>query len=312
MNYINDFKIIIHELNNINDNNIYILREDLIPYSFGGNKVRKALNFLTEIKDGNYNCIITYGSKSSNHVRVIANLANDLKIQCHVITPVSEGDTFNNKISKILKVNFIECKLDNVKSTIDKTIENLRNAGLNPYFIEGGGHGNLGTKAYHNVFNEIVDFEGKHKIYFDYIFFASGTGTTQAGLIIGNKLLNQRKEIIGISIARNANKGIQVINESISNYINELNLDLNISIDDIKFNDEYIVNGYGSYNLEIKNTVINQYKNYGLPLDPTYTGKAFWGMNEYIRKNIIKDKNILFIHTGGLPLFFDFILKESN
>ena len=42
---------------------------------------------------------------------------------------------------------------------------------------------------------------------------------------------------------------------------------------------------------------------YGIPLDETYTGKAFMGMSEYIYE--ISDKNILFIHTGGTPLFFD-------
>ena len=43
--------------------------------------------------------------------------------------------------------------------------------------------------------------------------------------------------------------------------------------------------------------------NYGIPLDATYTGKAFMGMTEYIED--VKGKNILFIHTGGTPLFFD-------
>ena len=43
----------------------------------------------------------------------------------------------------------------------------------------------------------------------------------------------------------------------------------------------------------------------GIPLDSTYTGKAFWGMTQYLIDKNIKGKNILFIHTGGTPLFFD-------
>ncbi|NLM60309.1 MAG: 1-aminocyclopropane-1-carboxylate deaminase, partial [Clostridium sp.] len=43
----------------------------------------------------------------------------------------------------------------------------------------------------------------------------------------------------------------------------------------------------------------------GIPMDTTYVGKAYWGMKEYIKKNEIAEKNILFIHTGGTPLFFD-------
>ena len=45
--------------------------------------------------------------------------------------------------------------------------------------------------------------------------------------------------------------------------------------------------------------------NNGIALNTTYTGKAYYGMMKYIEKNNIENKNILFINTGGLPLFFD-------
>ena len=44
---------------------------------------------------------------------------------------------------------------------------------------------------------------------------------------------------------------------------------------------------------------------FGLPLDSTYTGKAFLGMKKYIDKERISGSHVLFIHTGGTPLFFD-------
>ena len=42
-----------------------------------------------------------------------------------------------------------------------------------------------------------------------------------------------------------------------------------------------------------------------MPLDGTYTGKAFYGMKQYIGEHGLQGKNILFLHTGGTPLFFD-------
>lgn len=36
-------------LDNLYGNRLYIKREDLIPYSFGGNKARKAAKFFSEI-----------------------------------------------------------------------------------------------------------------------------------------------------------------------------------------------------------------------------------------------------------------------
>ena len=71
------------------------------------------------------------------------------------------------------------------------------------------------------------------------------------------------------------------------------------------FIDNYIGHGYGKENEEIEDTIRAAMVKYGIPLDSTYTGKAFQGMKKYIAENNIKNKNILFIHTGGTPLFFD-------
>ena len=49
----------------------------------------------------------------------------------------------------------------------------------------------------------------------------------------------------------------------------------------------------------------------------TYTGKAFYGMVKYLEENQIQGKQIqgkqiLFLHTGGTPLFFDFLEQEDK
>lgn len=43
----------------------------------------------------------------------------------------------------------------------------------------------------------------------------------------------------------------------------------------------------------------------GLFLDPVYTGKAFAGMLDYIRKGIIpQNSSAIFLHTGGATALF--------
>ena len=44
-------------------------------------------------------------------------------------------------------------------------------------------------------------------------------------------------------------------------------------------------------------------------MDTTYVGKAFWGMLKFLEDNRIEGKRVLFIHTGGTPLFFDKLEK---
>ena len=49
----------------------------------------------------------------------------------------------------------------------------------------------------------------------------------------------------------------------------------------------------------------------GIPMDATYVGKAFRGMCRYLEENDITGENVLFIHTGGTPLFFDFLDRSK-
>lgn len=297
----------IYKLNyTINKNDIYIKREDLIPFSFGGNKVRKAKLFFEEIESNKHDYVVTYGSSSSNHSRVIANMAKSKGINCTIISIEGNNHTFNSKLVKMFQTNVILTKVERIKNTINFVMNDLMHKGYNPYFIQGGGHGFFGTKAYVDVYKEIILYSKENNIDFDNIFLASGTGTTQAGLVIGSLLNNDNINIIGISIGRKRTYGRQVISESIYEYLSKTKqiFSKNIINDKIKFLDDYLLDGYGSYNEEIIKTISNVLNKEGINLDTTYTGKAFWGMSEYINKNNIQNKKILFIHTGGTPLFF--------
>lgn len=287
-------------------NDFYIKREDLLPYSFGGNKVRKATYFFREIDEGEYDCVVTYGSSHSNHCRIIANMAAAKGIKCYIISPEEVSDsTFNSSLMKLFRAEITIVPVEQVHDTIEKKLNILKKNGKNPYFIPGGGHGNLGTQAYVDCYKEILTFEKKQNIYFDYIFFASGTGTTHAGLVCGQLLNKDDRKIVGISIARKNPRGRNIVLDSINKYLDGID----ISEEEIQrrtvFIDDYTGLGYGKENEAVIETIKEVMIKYGIPLDSTYTGKAFYGMKQYLIKNCIKNKKILFIHTGGTPLFFD-------
>jgi D-cysteine desulfhydrase len=282
----------------------------MIPYSFGGNKARKGLLFFDDIDKGDYDCVVTYGSSHSNHCRVIANMAAQRNMPCFIIGPEEVSDiTYNSVMMDMLGAHITTVPVETVSKTIDDKINELKEQGKKPYFIAGGGHGNIGTQAYVDCYNEIKEYERSNNVFFDYIFFASGTGTTHAGLVCGQILNEDERKIIGISIARKNPRGREVVIDSIKEYLgrNDENIDENtVLIDD------YTGDGYGKDNEEINQVIEDIFTDYGIPLDSTYTAKAFLGMKKYIDKHDIKDKNILFIHTGGTPLFFDDILKRKN
>lgn len=300
----------IQELGIVQENCLFVKRDDLFPFSFGGNKARKAQLFFEEIDKGTYDSIVTYGSSSSNHCRVVANMAAARGLQCLIVSPEeSSNQTYNSQIMQKLGAKILVCPVSQVPDTIEQALQVLKDQGKNPYFIPGGGHGNIGTQAYVNCYREIAKYEVENHFCFDYIFLASGTGTTQAGLIAGQFIMGGNKTIVGISIARKKPRGRDVVAESVRKYMQEYGLGTrNDPIDDsVIFIDEYIGEGYGKYDLAIEDTVDTVLKQHGIPLDGTYTGKAFNGMLNYLAKENIKNKKVLFLHTGGTPLFFDYL-----
>lgn len=295
-------------------NSIYFKRDDFIPFSFGGNKARKAVYFFREIDRLKSDCVVTYGSSSSNHCRVIANMAASRKMPCYIIAPAEASEqTFNSLMMNLFGAEINAVPVTEVHDTIESMLLRLRAEGRNPYFIEGGGHGNWGTQAYVDCYNEIREYELKENIHFDYIFFASGTGTTQAGLVCGQLLNRDNRKIIGISIARKNPRGREIVIDSIKSYLDAKNV--KVSDEEIsnatEFLDDYTGKGYASSNIGIDDTIKKMLTSYGIPLDQTYTGKAYAGMYDVIEKQHIIGKNILFIHTGGTPLFFDFLSRSK-
>lgn len=293
---------------NYTDNQLYMKRDDMLPFSFGGNKVRKAAEFYKEILKNKSDVVVTYGSYSSNHCRIIANMAAAMGIHCHIISPEENRKVlYNTRLMELFDAAIETCPVAKVSETIEKRLEAYKKEGKMPYFIAGGGHGNLGTESYVKAYKEILRQEEEKCVYYDYIFHASGTGTTQAGLVCGKLLAKDMKRtIVGISIARNVDRGRAVIKDSIKDYLGENYKSLYVE-EALIFIDEYCCGGYGSYTTDIKNTIDDVMKKDGIPMDTTYVGKAFHGMLQYIDKEHIVGKKILFIHTGGTPLFFDYM-----
>ena len=287
----------------LNNNSFYMKREDLLPFSFGGNKARKAEKFKKEIIDQRADVVITYGSSESNHCRIIANMCKSLNISCHIVSPEEDYEETNNSdFIQFFGAKITKAPLSDINNTIDSITKRYQKEGKKTYFIPGGGHGNLGTEAYEEAYEEIKEYEKENNLFFDYIFFASGTGTTQAGLICGQiKNNDTNRKIIGISIARKSERGKKIIKQSIEDYLKD-DKDYN---DLIIFDDNYINDGYNKYDNKTIEAIQKVLSNDGVALNTTYTGKAYAGMLDYITKHNINDKKVLFINTGGLPLFFD-------
>ena len=134
----------------------------------------------------------------------------------------------------------------------------------------------------------------------DYVFLASGTGSTQAGIVVGLDLVGWSSvKCVGISVARQQERGKQVISEFANMLASYYGLQKDYT-DSILFNTDYLCGGYEHYTKEMKKYLDDAMKMTGLVFDTTYSGKGFYGMMQEIKKHHLEDKNIVFWHTGGL------------
>lgn len=305
----------LYELSGINclDNRFYIKREDLLPFSFGGNKLRIAEEFFADMEKKNRDCIIGYGGQKSNLCRVLANMASEKGIPCHIVCPVDEtepaGRSVNGVLAELCGAVIHKCPKRNVSETIERVVTECIAQGFKPYYINGDkfGKGNeaVPVRAYAKVYYEIKAQELETDGRFDYIFLATGTGMTQAGLICGRRQTCSETVIAGISVAREAAAEKQIIKKYCDAYCEENGYPMGED-NDIIIYDGNLCGGYGRYTEATEELMRSVYRKTGIPLDPTYTGKAFEGMLKYLKENGISSKNILFIHTGGTPLFCDY------
>lgn len=299
-----------------NGNRIYVKREDLLPFSLGGNKVRIAREFFRDMEEKNCDTMVVYGNTRSNLCRVIANQCYIQNIPCYMISSREEHEkereeTGNSRLMELLGAKIIPCTKAEIASAVEETMKSIEETGRKPYYIYGNkwGTGNeaTATAAYVKAYREIQDFEEEHALSFDYIFHASGTGATQSGLICGHILAGDSTKIIGISVSsREYERGVSVIRTGVESYLKGRKISRNFDTDqEIFLECKYNKGGYGIYDEEILDCIRRQFRKNSLPLDPVYTGKAFLGMEKYLEEQEITGKNILFLHTGGTPLFYD-------
>ena len=271
------------KLNHSSNVKLFIKREDELHPFISGNKFRKLKYNLLEAKKLHKTTILTFGGAFSNHIAAVAYAA---KSEGFKSIGVIRGEELASKIDtnptlKFAKSNGMEfvfiSREDYRKKNSDSFNTELIKSYGDFYLIPEGGTNKLAVKGCEEILNDLDTT-------FDFICVCVGTGGTISGLINASK---PHQKILGFP----ALKG-DFLREDIRKFAQQKNWNL---ITDYHFG------GYGKIKPELI-TFINEFKkDYGVPLDPIYTGKMMYGVVDLIKKNYFsKESKILVIHTGGL------------
>lgn len=277
-----------------------VVRDDIYPYIGGGGKARKAVYYEAMLREQGYNAVVTCGGIQSNHNRAIALMCARNGWRCHLCIQGTKERFMIEKGNALLdRLSGAECELIKPEDTalaMDRAMERLITEGYKPYYCHGGGHDLPGGVSFVEAVEELAKQIEKP----DYIFHASGTGSTQAGIVVGlDRVGWSDVKCIGISVARQYERGRQVIAE----FANMLagHYEMSERYDDrILFNTDYLCGGYEQFSPGMDAYLKKVMKETGLMFDTTYSGKAFYGMMDYVRKHGLTDKQIVFWHTGGI------------
>jgi D-cysteine desulfhydrase family pyridoxal phosphate-dependent enzyme len=290
----------------------WIKRDDQTGLATGGNKVRKLEFLIQQALDQKCDTIITAGAQQSNHCRQTAAACAKAGLQCHLLLGGERPDAYNgNLLLSYLLGAIIHFTGERRKGEdIRQLYQSLEDENRRPYVIPYGGSNKIGAIGFASAILELqtqledLDFQP------DYIFFASSSGGTHAGMMLGQLLTGLKAEIIGINIDKNETYEIP-LEDAIAKLIREgkefLEIRPNLNPGPVRLLRKYDTPGYGVVTEQEREAIHLLAHLEGILLDPVYTARAFSGMMDQVRtRQIDPASNILFWHTGGIPANFQY------
>jgi len=304
------------EISGLKNTRLYLKRDDLTGIELSGNKIRKLDFLLQEAIEEKSQGIITCGGLQSNHCRAAAYAAVKLGLETILFLrgKSEELPTGNHFLNQLVgaRIHYVthEEYLD-IDSMMEKKSLELENRGKHFYIIPEGGSNEIGAWGYITCFYEIIEQLEANNIPIDAIAVSTGSGGTHAGLLIGKLLKNSDIDIISINVCDDAKFFQKKILGIIRNFEKKYDQHFDLVENDIMIHDGFVGRGYGEIGDKEVDIIKRFVRREGIILDPVYTAKAYFGLEQLIKQGQLDYKNILFIHTGGIfgvfPLAGQFI-----
>jgi len=291
---------------------IWVKHEDATGLTFGGNKLRKLDYLLDEAIKANADTLVSGGVVQSNSLRQVAAVAAKLGLECHLAVyhgrlavPTAEYSMSGNMLLNRL----FGARLHNIPWTGDRNqaiyqlAERLRADGRKPYVIPYGVSNTMGAIAFSSTVVEIA--EQSHALDFEpsAIVHCSGSGGTQAGLVIGAGVCLPRTPIVGIDIDAEPDR----VRRDVVRFARAAaeQLDVLFAETAVEVVGGHAGPAYGVPHAATVEAIKLAGALEGLPLDPVYSGKGLAGLIALVREGRWRrGDQVVFIHTGGTPALF--------
>jgi 1-aminocyclopropane-1-carboxylate deaminase len=273
-----------HNQNNSNEM-LFVKRDDLIHDEISGNKFRKLKYNIESARMHGCDTIKSFGGAFSNHLLALASLG---KIEGINTIGVVRGDELNQQSNKLLeRCADLGMRLEFVSRSQFKVAKSLNGVVDDPSIFCGpeGGANKEGVLGCEDIINETTND-------YDYIVVAQGTCATSLGIY---SAMSYKSRLVVVPVL----KGFDAIGE-----MQILARKAGISFDRNRVDvlDQYHFGGYAKTTTELDLFIASFNSQSQFIVEPTYTGKTLYALNEFLAKQE-GTKKVLFVHTGGLYHF---------
>jgi D-cysteine desulfhydrase family pyridoxal phosphate-dependent enzyme len=283
---------------------LLIKRDDQTGLAFGGNKTRKLEFLVAEARDQGAKTLISGGALQSNHCRQTAAAAARFGFKCILVLSGDEPEqpSANLFLDKLFgaQIVYVAERKDRDR-ILQETFDRATKQGRAPYLVPYGGSSPTGALGYAFAMKELME----QNVQADWIVFATSSGGTHAGLLLGQRMFGYKGKVLGISVDESEEWLKKHVSELASLASDKLGKHIKVTPDEVLANANYCSAGYGVLT-EQEREALRMFANLeGLLLDPVYTGRAAAGMIDLIRNGFFKRaETVLFLHTGGQPALF--------
>jgi D-cysteine desulfhydrase family pyridoxal phosphate-dependent enzyme len=288
---------------------ILIKRDDLTGMAYGGNKVRKLEFLVADALAKGATTLITAGAAQSNHARATAAAAVMVGLKAILVLDsddpegVPQGNLLLDRLMGA-EVRFIPKGTDHAEAMAVAAID-VQNAGGVPYVIPVGGSNAIGAAGYLTMTEELDMQLRELDVAPHFLYFANGSRGTQAGILLGAKVLAMPYLVRGVVISANTPEKEARTVELANGAAELIGSSFRFGLDDIENVDGYLGNGYAVPTPEADEAIRLLARTEAVFLDPVYTGKGMSAVIDHIRTGAIKpDQAVVFVHTGGTPSLF--------
>jgi D-cysteine desulfhydrase len=283
---------------------IWIKRDDATGGAESGNKIRKLEYLFGDALAKSSKTILTCGGLQSNHARATALVAAQLGLRCvlflRVADPKAAAEASPPAVGNVLldrlagaEIRFISPdEYRDRMGVMARAAESLDGA----YVIPEGGSNGLGSLGYVDAMAEV---KAQSNEPFDVVAHACGSGGTAAGVALGIAKHGVATNAWAFAVCDDRTYFERTV-ARIAEEAQDLDPSLPHAMPII--DDRAKGPAYAIMNDEQKKFVVEVARASGVVLDPVYTGKALYGVQQAVnRGDIARGARLLFIHTGGLP-----------